>query len=45
MEKEYLEDMGWTLDVAVPKPEVLERLGSSDIVKDLWDDGVDASSR
>ena len=30
---------------AVPKPEVLERLGLSDIVKDLWNDGINPSSK
>ena len=43
MEKEYLEDMGWTLDAAVPKPEVLKRLGLKDIAKDLWNAGTDPS--
>jgi aldehyde:ferredoxin oxidoreductase len=36
MEKEYLEDMDWTLDAAVPKPEVLLRLGLNDVAQDLW---------
>ncbi len=36
MEKEYLEDMNWTLDAAIPKPEVLACLGLDDIAQDLW---------
>ena len=42
-EMEYLEDMDWTLDAAVPKPQVLERLGLSDIARDLWNDAGDPS--
>ncbi len=34
---EYLEDMGWTQDAAVPKRDVLERLGLEDVARDLWD--------
>ena len=36
MAQEYLDDMGWTKDAAIPQPEVLERLGLSDVAKDLW---------
>ena len=36
MAQEYLEDMGWTRDAAIPQVEVLERLGLSDVAKDLW---------
>lgn len=36
MAREYLEDMRWTEDAAVPKTEVLEHLGLPDIAKDLW---------
>jgi aldehyde:ferredoxin oxidoreductase len=33
---EHLEEMGWTLDAAVPRPEVLARLGLGDVAQDLW---------
>lgn len=36
MSREFLEDMGWTLDGAVPRSEVLLRLGLDDIARDLW---------
>jgi aldehyde:ferredoxin oxidoreductase len=36
IQQEYLDDMGWTLDAAVPKREVLERLGMTDVADDLW---------
>ncbi len=36
MTGEYLEDMGWTQDAAVPTRYVLERLGLPDIAADLW---------
>jgi aldehyde:ferredoxin oxidoreductase len=36
MLREHLEEMGWTLDAAVPRSEVLERLGLSDVARDLW---------
>jgi aldehyde:ferredoxin oxidoreductase len=36
MLKEHLENMGWTLDAAVPLPSTLERLGLADIIGDLW---------
>lgn len=36
MAQEYLEEMGWTQDAAVPRAEILERLGLSDIAKELW---------
>lgn len=42
MTEEYLEDMGWTPDAAVPRRATLERLGLADIAADLWsqaDDG------
>jgi aldehyde:ferredoxin oxidoreductase len=34
--REYLEDMGWTLDEALPTPEVLERLGLDDLTAEIW---------
>jgi aldehyde:ferredoxin oxidoreductase len=37
MTEEYLEDMGWTKEAAIPQSEVLIRLGLSDVAKDLWD--------
>lgn len=37
MLQEHLEEMGWTQDAAVPKRDVLERLGLGDIARDLWD--------
>jgi aldehyde:ferredoxin oxidoreductase len=36
MVRETLEDLGWTLDAAIPQREVLERLGLSDVAKDFW---------
>ena len=36
MTQEFLHDMGWTPDTAVPRPEVLQRLGLDDIARDLW---------
>jgi aldehyde:ferredoxin oxidoreductase len=36
MAQEYLDDMGWTKDAAIPQPEVLERLGLSDVAKNIW---------
>ncbi len=34
--REHLEEMGWTLDAAVPKKETLEALGLDDVARDLW---------
>ena len=34
---EHLEEMGWTLDGAVPRRDVLERLRLGDVAHDLWD--------
>jgi len=36
MLREHLEEMGWTQDAAVPRRQVLERLGLEDIARDLW---------
>jgi len=36
MTDEYLEDMGWTLEEAIPTPEVLARLGLDDLIEDFW---------
>jgi aldehyde:ferredoxin oxidoreductase len=36
MMHDHLENMGWTQDAAIPKPEVLERLGLGYITPDLW---------
>jgi aldehyde:ferredoxin oxidoreductase len=36
MVQEYLDDMGWTRDAAVPLPSVLKRLGLDDVARDLW---------
>jgi aldehyde:ferredoxin oxidoreductase len=36
MSREFLDDMGWTLDAAVPRREALHRLGLHDVVDDLW---------
>jgi aldehyde:ferredoxin oxidoreductase len=36
MVQEYLDDMGWTQDAAVPQRNVLERLGLEEIARDLW---------
>jgi aldehyde:ferredoxin oxidoreductase len=40
MLRDYLKDMEWTQDAATPLPSVLERLGLSDIAKDLWGAGM-----
>lgn len=37
MAREYLDDMSWTQDAAIPKREVLESLGLDDIARDIWD--------
>jgi aldehyde:ferredoxin oxidoreductase len=36
MLQEHLETMGWTLDAAIPRRSVLERLGLADVAQDLW---------
>ncbi len=36
MLREHLENMGWTLDAAVPLPDTLQRLGLADIIASLW---------
>ena len=36
MVQEYLEDMGWTQDAAIPCEETLVRMGLADVAKDLW---------
>ena len=36
MSREFLDGMGWTQDGAVPRPEVLRRLGLDDVARDLW---------
>jgi aldehyde:ferredoxin oxidoreductase len=36
MVQEYLDDMRWTQGAAVPLPSVLERLGLTDVARDLW---------
>ena len=36
LSKEHLEQMGWTLEAAIPKRETLERLGLRDVARDLW---------
>jgi aldehyde:ferredoxin oxidoreductase len=36
LQSEYLDDVGWTQDAAVPRREVLERLGLEDVADDLW---------
>jgi aldehyde:ferredoxin oxidoreductase len=33
---EHLQEMGWTLDAAIPRRETLERLGLGDVATDLW---------
>ena len=33
---EHLDAMGWTRDAAVPRPDVLKRLGLPDVARDLW---------
>lgn len=37
MQQEHLEEMGWTLDAAVPQRDVLERLGLGDLAQDFWE--------
>jgi aldehyde:ferredoxin oxidoreductase len=37
MQQEHLEEMGWTADAAIPRRDVLERLGMADVARDLWD--------
>jgi len=37
MTREYLEDMEWTQDQALPTREVLVRLGLEDVASDIWD--------
>jgi aldehyde:ferredoxin oxidoreductase len=39
MTAEYLDDMGWTQDAAIPTRQVLERLGLQNIADDLWGQG------
>jgi aldehyde:ferredoxin oxidoreductase len=39
MTTEYLDDMQWTQDAAVPSREALERLGLQDVADDLWSEG------
>lgn len=36
MTREYLDDMGWTQDAAVPTRETLEKLGLAEVADDLW---------
>jgi aldehyde:ferredoxin oxidoreductase len=36
MDREHLDAMGWTQDAAVPRRDVLERLGLEDVARDLW---------
>ena len=36
MDREHLDAMGWTHDSAVPRRDVLERLGMGDVARDLW---------
>jgi len=36
MVQEFLKDMGWTADAAIPRKAVLERLGLADVAQDLW---------
>lgn len=33
---EFLDEMDWTIDTAVPNREILEKLGLVDIADDLW---------
>ncbi|HKJ28300.1 MAG TPA: aldehyde ferredoxin oxidoreductase C-terminal domain-containing protein, partial [Anaerolineales bacterium] len=40
MTTEYLDDMQWTQDAAIPSREALERLGLQDIADDLWKDSA-----
>ena len=37
MLREYLQDMDWTLDAAVPRRDKLSSLGLEEIAKDLWE--------
>ncbi len=39
MTEEYLNDMNWTKDAAIPSFEILEKLGLKSIANDLW--GID----
>ena len=41
MTDDYLKDMNWTLDSALPQPAVLDRLGMADVKEDLWGDRDD----
>lgn len=34
--QEHLDEMGWTQEAAIPRREVLERLGLHDVARDLW---------
>jgi aldehyde:ferredoxin oxidoreductase len=36
MDREHLDAMGWTQDAAVPRRDLLERLGMGDVAHDLW---------
>jgi aldehyde:ferredoxin oxidoreductase len=36
MTREYLDEMGWTQDAAVPTRETLARLGLKQVAEDLW---------
>jgi aldehyde:ferredoxin oxidoreductase len=36
MVQEYLEDMGWTEDAAIPCEDTLVRIGLADVANDLW---------
>jgi hypothetical protein len=38
MLQEFLQDMEWTPDAAVPRRTVLDRLGLADVARDLWAD-------
>lgn len=37
MTREYLEDMDWTQDRALPSRETLTRLGLEDVAQDIWE--------
>jgi aldehyde:ferredoxin oxidoreductase len=37
MDHEHLDAMGWTHDGAVPRRDLLERLGMGDVAHDLWE--------
>jgi len=45
MVQEFLEDMGWTTDRAIPTKSVLERLDLGSIAQDLWPEGEVESGR